>query len=381
MSTADGFGILKDVQASNQQYPEKQKRQKEILLEQRKANEIRHDEVFQILVKVKKILDNENSLSVDEIKRINNHFKHFEALSQKIESIENKVNDDMSANEVAILTEEESEVVDEMEKIVDNVENIINMSRAEIKNTKLSEGRDNKEKSISAEEDGRLTIEEIDADTEVQQEKEPLSFVENPKDNYVEGVGNNLFGNKQTELKGAKNLSEQERETVEQSIDGIKQRFQNIDVDDEEAVAKFWDEASEEIREEGGMTGSTLAKVMNVIIENVDNSGQSSFDKIDGLKKNLVEAPQVNKEAEKKSIEDQFSKEEIDVLVSGAKSVYTKLSEQVDWSNYDDMQKEEIIAKQVEGFIKDFVSSLDGEYVKTSLQSSDVRKIFKRVIS
>lgn len=381
MSTADGFGILKDVQASNQQYPEKQKRQKEILLEQRKANEIRHDEVFQILVKVKKILDNENSLSVDEIKRINNHFKHFEALSQKIESIENKVNDDMSANEVAILTEEESEVVDEMEKIVDNVENIINMSRAEIKNTKLSEGRDNKEKSISAEEDGRLTIEEIDADTKVQQENEPLSFVENPKDNYVEGVGNNLFGNKQTELKGAKNLSEQERETVEQSIDGIKQRFQNIDVDDEEAVAKFWDEASEEIREEGGMTGSTLAKVMNVIIENVDNSGQSSFDKIDGLKKNLVEAPQVNKEAEKKSIEDQFSKEEIDVLVSGAKSVYTKLSEQVDWSNYDDMQKEEIIAKQVEGFIKDFVSSLDGEYVKTSLQSSDVRKIFKRVIS
>lgn len=381
MSTADGFGVLKDVQASNQQYPEKQKRQKEILLEQRKANEIRHDEVFQILVKVKKILDNENSLSVDEIKRINNHFKHFEALSQKIESIENKVNDDMSANEVAILTEEESEVVDEMEKIVDNVENIINMSRAEIKNTKLSEGRDNKEKSISAEEDGRLTIEEIDADTEAQQEKESLSFVENPKDNYVEGVGNNLFGNKQTELKGAKNLSEQERETVEQSIDGIKQRFQNIDVDDEEAVAKFWDEVSEEIREEGGMTGSTLAKVMNVIIENVDNSGQSSFDKIDGLKKNLVEAPQVNKEAEKKSIEDQFSKEEIDVLVSGAKSVYTKLSEQVDWSNYDDMQKEEIIAKQVEGFIKDFVSSLDGEYVKTSLQSSDVRKIFKRVIS
>ncbi|HIP50329.1 MAG TPA: hypothetical protein EYG99_02665 [Candidatus Pacebacteria bacterium] len=381
MSTADGFGILKDVQASNQQYPEKQKRQKEILLEQRKANEIRHDEVFQILVKVKKILDNENSLSVDEIKRINNHFKHFEALSQKIESIENKVNDDMSANEVAILTEEESEVVDEMEKIVDNVENIINMSRAEIKNTKLSEGRDNKEKSISAEEDGRLTIEEIDADTEAQQEKESLSFVENPKDNYVEGVGNNLFGNKQTELKGAKNLSEQERETVEQSIEGIKQRFQNIDVDDEEAVAKFWDEVSEEIREEGGMTGSTLAKVMNVIIENVDNSGQSSFDKIDGLKKNLVEAPQVNKEAEKKSIEDQFSKEEIDVLVSGAKSVYTKLSEQVDWSNYDDMQKEEIIAKQVEGFIKDFVSSLDGEYVKTSLQSSDVRKIFKRVIS
>jgi len=381
MSTADGFGILKEVQASNQQYPEKQKRQKEILLEQRKANEIRHDEVFQILVKVKKILDNENSLSVDEIKRINNHFKHFEALSQKIESIENKVNDDMSANEVAILTEEESEVVDEMEKIVDNVENIINMSRAEIKNTKLSEGRDNKEKSISAEEDGRLTIEEIDADTEAQQEKESLSFVENPKDNYVEGVGNNLFGNKQTELKGAKNLSEQERETVEQSIEGIKQRFQNIDVDDEEAVAKFWDEVSEEIREEGGMTGSTLAKVMNVIIENVDNSGQSSFDKIDGLKKNLVEAPQVNKEAEKKSIEDQFSKEEIDVLVSGAKSVYTKLSEQVDWSNYDDMQKEEIIAKQVEGFIKDFVSSLDGEYVKTSLQSSDVRKIFKRVIS
>ena len=381
MSTADGFGILKEVQASNQQYPEKQKRQKEILLEQRKANEIRHDEVFQILVKVKKILDNENSLSVDEIKRINNHFKHFEALSQKIESIENKVNDDMSANEVAILTEEESEVVDEMEKIVDNVENIINMSRAEIKNTKLSEGRDNKEKSISAEEDGRLTIEEIDADTEAQQEKESLSFVENPKDNYVEGVGNNLFGNKQTELKGAKNLSEQERETVEQSIEGIKQRFQNIDVDDEEAVAKFWDEVSEEIREEGGMTGSTLAKVMNVIIENVDNSGQSSFDKIDGLKKNLVEAPQVNKEAEKKSIEDQFSKEEIDVLVSGAKSVYTKLSEQVDWSNYDDMQKEEIIAKQVEDFIKDFVSSLDGEYVKTSLQSSDVRKIFKRVIS
>ncbi len=231
------FKKLKNVRLDNEQTSDQQERQKERLFIQWKKYDAQVDDVLQILERAEEIVNDEADSS--KIDKLDASIIEFNTLSEEFDEIGSKINSETDVNEIARYIERGFEIVNKLEKIVSDVENILGMDKDEIKGIKKDES--NSPIGAFTVEQGKLEDGDI--------------------------VG----------------LSEQEREVIEQSITSIKRRFTNVDKEDDMVVAQFWSNISEEIKEEGGMTGNALGKVMDIIIKNVDSNKESSFGKWEQL--------------------------------------------------------------------------------------------------